>query len=525
VKTFPASPSSIAATGSQTASLGISTGRRNFGLFGISSGVLFSLLVVGTAVMGQSRSDTANSISSALRSRNFHQALRLTQSALRASPNDPQFLTMEGLAFSGLGHNHEALAAYNSALKTSPNYLPALEGAAQIEYGAGNEQAGALLDRILAIHPNDGTAHAMMGVLAYKRHDCKSAIEHFQASDDVLQSQPAALEEYGFCLVQAGRAAEAEKVYAGLVSVAPTDSRARIHLAAAQLLAGAPRDTLATLDPVLQQETPDAEALDVASKAAEQIGDTPRAVQLLRRSIVEDPGHMDYYLDFATLAFDHSSFQVGVDMLDVGLRRLPKSAPLYLARGILHIQMAQYDEGEADFETAERLDPRQAFSSESESLAKIQESGAGDALATVRSQLKVHPNDPVLLYLFADALEQNGASPGSPDFADALRAAERSVALRPDLRLARDLLSKLYYDNGQLPQSIRQCRITLRADPSDQEALYRLTQALRKTGQAAEIPDLLRRLASLREEDRKKEADRDRYKLIESAPSAPPSNQ
>jgi tetratricopeptide (TPR) repeat protein len=499
--------------------------RRIFSVPGILSVALIFLPAIAPAALGQSRTEAANSIAAALRSHDFDQALRLAQSALRASPSDPQFLTMEGLALSGAGHNHEALAAYNSALKTAPHYLPALEGAAQIEYAAGDERAAAVLDRILAIHPNDGTAHAMMGVLAYKRRDYKSAIEHFQASGKVLQSQPAALEEYGFCLVQAGRPGEAEKVYADLVSVAPDDSRARIHLAAAQLLAGAPRDTLATLGPVLQQAAPDAEALDVASKAAEQIGDTPRAVQLLRKAIVESPDHMDYYLDFATLSFDHSSFKVGIDMLNVGLQRLPRSAPLYLARGILHIQMAQYDEGEADFETAERLDPRQAFSSESESLAKIQESGAGDALATVRSQLKVHPNDPVLLYLYAEALEQNGANPGSRDFEDALRAAERSVGLRPDLRLARDLLSKLYYDNGQLPQSIWQCRITLRADPSDQEALYRLTQALRKTGQTAEIPDLLRRLASLREEERKKEADRDRYKLIETAPVVPPSNQ
>ena len=430
---------------------------------------------------------------------------------------------MEGLALSGLGKDREALTAYNIALKTAPNYLPALEGAAQLEYAAGSGRAALLLHRILQIQPDNATSHAMLAVLAYRRNDCKSAIRHFEASGALIWSQPAALEEYGFCLVEGCRAPDAVKVYERLVSDVPQDSRARIHLAAAQLLANEPRDALAALDPLLRQGEVDGQTLDIASHAAEKIGDTPRAVALLRKAIVLNPRQMNYYLDFATLAFDHASFQVGIDMLNVGLRHLPNAAPLYLARGILRIQLGQFNRGQADFETAQRLDPRQSFSSESESLAQLQQNGAGNALGTVRARLKQHPNDPVLLYLLADTLEQNGAQPRTPEFAEALQAAERAVQLRPTLVLARDLLSRLYYDNGQLLQAIKQCRLALRSDSADQEALYRLTQALRKTGNTAEIPALLKRLAALRETDREKEAEQNRYKLVETAPAPPPN--
>ncbi len=428
---------------------------------------------------------------------------------------------MQGIAFAGLGKQREALADYDAALKLAPNYLPALEGAAQIEYNAGSERATILLNRILKIAPNDPTSHAMLGVLAYKRHDCKAAVEHFAAAGQTVKSQPVALEEYGFCLVHANRLSDAVSVYESLVSVSPTP-KAKIRLAAAQFLNGQPHDALATLNPILQQSDPDARALDIASKAEEKLGNTPRAVRLLRDAIVRDPANVNYYLDFATLAFDHSSFQVGIDVLNVGIRRLPESAPLYLARGILYIQLAKYDKGEADFVTADRLNPRQSFSSESESLAKVEENGAAGALTSVRAQLKSHPDDPVLLYLFADSLEQNGARPGTADFQDALRDAERAVRLRPDLRLAHDLLGKLYYENGQLAPAIEQCRISLRSDPSDQEALYRLVQALRKTGRTAEIPALLKRLATLREKERDTEASQNRYKLVEpNTPAAP----
>ena len=52
-------------------------------------------------------------------------------------------------------------------------------------------------------------------------------------------------------------------------------------------------------------------------------------------------------------------------------------------------------------------------------------------------------------------------------------------------------------------------------DPKDQTALYHLIQALRKTGDKAEIPDLLKRLAQLRKQTAHEESQRYQYKLVE----------
>ena len=77
-----------------------------------------------------------------------------------------------------------------------------------------------------------------------------------------------------------------------------------------------------------------------------------------------------------------------------------------------------------------------------------------------------------------------------------------------------------YMQAGQYPEAIEQCREVLKNDPKDQTALYRLIQALRKTGLKSEIPDLLKRLAQLREEATKEERERYRYKLIVEDPPA-----
>jgi two-component SAPR family response regulator len=66
------------------------------------------------------------------------------------------------------------------------------------------------------------------------------------------------------------------------------------------------------------------------------------------------------------------------------------------------------------------------------------------------------------------------------------------------------------------PEAAEQCRKALEIDPSDQTVVYRLIQALRKTGdRKGEIPDLLKRLASLREQAIQKDKERYRFKLVD----------
>jgi hypothetical protein len=66
---------------------------------------------------------------------------------------------------------------------------------------------------------------------------------------------------------------------------------------------------------------------------------------------------------------------------------------------------------------------------------------------------------------------------------------------------------------GRLQDAIVESRKALEIDPKDQTSVYRLIQALRKTGKKEEIPALLKRLADLREQAAKEERERYRYKL------------
>jgi tetratricopeptide (TPR) repeat protein len=477
-------------------------------------------LLAAQTMAPRSETDGLEAITSALRSGQFDKALDYLRTELQQNPRNAQLWALQGIAFSGKGDKTEALSAFRRALGISPDYLPALEGAAQIEYDNNDKDSVALLQHILVLRPADATSHAMLAVLAYRRRDCTAAISHFEQSGPLLDSQPAALQQYGDCLVRLKETEKAIPVFERALAQSNDDVHARCRLASVQIIAQRPKDAIATLQPLLESQTSDSDVLELAAAAYEADENTPEAVRVLRQAIIANPHDVDLYVDFATLSLDHQSFQVGVDMVNAGIEAEPKAAPLYVARGILYVQIAQFDKAESDFEKADALDPRQSFASAAEGLAALEKNDPDRALATLREKLAQKPDDAILLYSQAELLAQRGPEPGSVEFREAVKSAEKAIALQPSLGDARDLLAKLYLQSGQNEAAAEQSRKALEIDPKDQTALYHLIQALRKTGREDEVPDLLKRLAVLRIEGTKEENQRNRFKLVEEEPQS-----
>jgi tetratricopeptide (TPR) repeat protein len=403
-------------------------------------------------------------------------------------------------------------------LKIAPDYLPALEGAAQLEFDAGSPAAIPLLQRLLKLNPNDQTSHAMLAVLAYKKRDCTTAAQQFAQSGSLLDSQPGALQEYGGCLIELKETEKAIPVFERILASHPDDPRARRSLAVVQLAAAQPEAAVATLQPLLAASDPEVATMQLAAAAYEANKDTPNAVKTLHAAIVKDPHNVVLYVDFANIAMAHQSFQAGIDMINVGINLEPKAADLYLARGVLYVQIADYEKAQADFEKAELLDPRQTLSAAAQGMV-AEEKNQNDpdkALATVRSKLAKKPGDAFLWYLQAAILSQKAPEPGSAEFQQAVQSAKKSISLQPALSPAHNVLGKLYLQAGQTAAAIKECRLALQGNPGDQTALYHLIVALRKTGDQTEIPDLLKRLAEARQNAAKEEADHNRYKLVAS---------
>jgi tetratricopeptide (TPR) repeat protein len=473
-------------------------------------------------VHGQPDQNTIAPIVSALRSHDFAAALSLSQAALAKQPADYRVWTLRGMATAGTGNLPLALTAYQHALRLAPTYLPALEGAAQIEFQLGHESAMPLLQKILAQRPDDQTAHALAGMLEYRKRNCPDAIDHFRNAPAVIAAQPGALTEYGMCLANLQRNEDAVPIFAQVLALEPAKDEVRYNLALAQWNAHQGDDALKTLQPLVEKVPVDADALALSADILESKDDTAHAVELLRKALLANPRDVDAYMQFATLSYDHASPRVGIDILNSGLTQLPNEPKLYLVRGILLTQIGEFTRAADDFEVASRIDPKLQFLGVAQGLVQSQEHNSAQALAKFRAAVKAHPNEAYAQYLLAEALSQQGAPEGSPMYKEELDAATKAAQLDPSLVEARDLLSLLYFGSGHLDLAIEQSRAALARNPNDEQAVYHLILELRKTSQKDEINTLVKRLVELRANSKVNRPPGKHYLLYEgSSPAGP----
>ncbi|HKM80905.1 MAG TPA: tetratricopeptide repeat protein [Candidatus Acidoferrum sp.] len=453
----------------------------------------------------------------ALQSHDNELALRLAQELAQAHPTDPRAWTLQGIALQGLGRTQESLRAFKHALQIDPNNVAALEAAAQLEFQAGSPKALPFLEKLLTLNPDDETAHAMTAALAFQRKDCASCVAHYQKSPQLVANDIPALSQLGACLVHLNRPEEALSAYQRIAELQPQDPEALYYLGLAQYGAHRYDDAIRVLLP-LTEDGPDkqkAAALNLIAAAYENDQQTPAAVAALQKAIALDPANTDNYLDLATISLDHGAFKLGVDVLNAGIHALPDSERLYLERGVLEVQLQQFDEANADFRKAAALNPLQNYSSVALGISLLQENKPGESLRVVRLRLAKAPADPTLNYLLAELLIRKGAQPGTPSFQEAKAAAQRAVRSKPEFTLAQDVLTELYLRAGNTALAEATARLALQSDPNDQSALYHLIVCLRGRGEQTELPQLVQKLAEVTAGLREQEKAQNRFKLVE----------
>ena len=467
------------------------------------------LCLFATGACAQKPSLTRADVTRELQRGDNQAALSLALAATRRAPHDCSLLSLEAIALEGLNETQQALHVFHDALANCPAYLPALEGAAQIEFAQHGSGTIALLQRILAVQPANLTASAMLATSLRAEAKCPEALKHYRASQPLFPSRPDLEQGYGACLVDTGDLRAATEVYGDLLNVKPNDA-IRYDVALLQSKTHANTAALATLAPLLSGEHK-VPALALASKLYEEEGETPKAVALLREAILQEPDQKDNYLDFATIAFAHKSFQVGIDMLNVGLQRLPDAASLLVARGVLRVQLSQSDTAVADFERAHRLDPKLSFATDAVGILQSQQHENAESLALFQNQAQLHKDDPLLQYLLAEQLSMNGASDTGSEAA--IAAAKRAVTLDPSYQAAHDLLAVLYVRSNQPKLAIAEAEAALALDPNDQSALFQEILARRRSGDASGVKALTARLDDAHKASELRQQKVDRYGL------------
>src|SRR5579863_4615663 len=181
------------------------------------------LLAIPLGAFGQDQEAQIQAISSALQAGEFSRAVELTRGALKDFPNNAQLWAMQGAAYAGQGQNKQALDSFRSTLKISPDYIPALQGAIQIEYSDGSAAAIPHLKRLLSLRPEDQTSHGMLAVLEYQQGNCAAAVVHFEKAGTLFDSKPDGLHAQAACLVKLKQFDKAVDVFRRAVALNSED--------------------------------------------------------------------------------------------------------------------------------------------------------------------------------------------------------------------------------------------------------------------------------------------------------------
>lgn len=468
-------------------------------------GIILVLLLMGSTVQAQGFEE----IRDLIRRGDFAAALSACQTVLKKQPDQFQVWSLQGIALQATGRNRDSLDSFRRALVIQPNFLPALQGAAQLEYQLQDPDARQTLEKLLRFRP-DPTIHAMLGALAFEAKQCRTSLEQYASAGEAA-NHPLIKWQRGVCYFQVEQWDAAADQFRQLLAL-KEDSRLRFNLALAEFQSKRFSESIATLLPLRAQA--DADGLSLLASAYESNKQTPEALEVLREAIGRFPMEERLYADLATICLDHQSLALGVEILEAGAKNLPQSARLQALLGVLLVRSEQREKAEQSFQLAEKLAPEAGYGRVGLAVTLMESGAVDEAIALLREQAGRTDQDPRLHLTLAQALLQKDSSPA--EWKEAHTLLTGVLVRQPNLARAHSLLGKLFLRRGDLVSAAQSLERSMQLDPSDRNTVYQLLTVYRKQGKMKEATALQARVQQLLDEERAADVESARFRLVRS---------
>src|SRR6185503_12337038 len=392
----------------------------------------------------------------------FTAAIAELDQQLAATPGDLKVLNLYGIALTGAGRRDAANARFREALALDPAFSPALKNLGVNEYDAGRyADARAHFAQALKLAPADEVVHLYLGELDYRAKKTATALTHYEKTGTRFAQNPVWTAHYGAALIAAGRTKDALAVLeripasdpAALFDAGVVLGQAGAHVEAARFFgaarkgykdpyaagfnqalmlvdAGDDAGAVRVAQDLITEGKAPAELYNLASRALVRLGRIDEAYDALRQATRLEPKAPENYVDLATICVEHDNFDLGLEIVDIGLRELPQSWVLRLQRGVLLAMKGLMTDAEKEFETARRLAPVQAVPYAALGMVWIQGGQTEKAVEVLRAELP-RRKDHVVPYIFAVALLRSGVEATSPAAAEAVAALRASIRANP----------------------------------------------------------------------------------------------
>jgi tetratricopeptide (TPR) repeat protein len=463
----------------------------------------------------------------------FPSAIDTLQAVIARNPRDTRALNLLGIALTGAGRGDDGNVMFRRALAVDASFHAARKNLAVNEFNQGNVVvAERQFRRVLAALPSDEVAHLYLGEIEFSRRRLSAARTHYEKSGDRIAASPDALVHYATCLLESGQRQDAVALLERLPKDAAVSrfeagvalGRAGAHADAARFFAtsrpGYPdplaagynellmrveagdRDgALALAGELTARQDAGADVHNLAARAYVAAGRIQEAYDALRAAARLEPTQPQHYVDLALICADHENFDLGLEIVDVGLRYLPADPTLHLQRGVLLVMKGMIDEAEPALDRARALRPDSAAATIALAMAWMQ-SGRTERAVDLLRRAAPSATDAVVPYMLGVALVRSGADPGDAAGTEAAAAFEAAIRLDPALAGPRGELGKLLLKRGDLEAAIVNLERAVELEPGNAAPAYSLAQAYRLTGNTARAQELLAKVTALNAQER-----------------------
>jgi tetratricopeptide (TPR) repeat protein len=277
---------------------------------------------------------------------------------------------------------------------------------------------------------------------------------------------------------------------------------------------GSNEEAIRVAEDLLAQGSRTGELHSLLAQAYERSGHIKEAYDALRDATRLEPANEEHYMDLASICIDHENYDLGLEIVDIGLQHRPESWLLQLQRGILWAMKAQLDRAEVAFAEARRLAPDRSAPYAALAMVWMQTGQTPKAVETLRAETARRRKDYVVPYMFAVALVRSGLDPASSDALEAVKALEASIAANGKFAPAHSELGRLLLKRGDVDRAIVELEQATTLDPEATSALYNLAQAYLKKGDRARAADLLSRVNKLNTAKRGDDPERELRQIV-----------
>lgn len=394
--------------------------------------------------------------------------------AVQRRENDPALHFQLGVIYAARKWWDQAINSFSRVVSIAPDFPEAYKMLAA-SYGESGHTAESIEALRIAIRQdaNDWTLFFALGRLLRDLGDRDAALAAFIRAKE-LRSSPETALNIGELLALKGDHEHALPNLLAAVQGMPNVREPLSVLANTYLNLGRREEALDPLRKLVALQPGDPDALAILGTTYTLTGHFDEAIATLSEATRLRPGD-EQIQQRLEVAIGRKELLNHLPDYRRAVTANPKSAEAHAELADTLYALTRYDEAEAEYLEALRLDPDN-WSYENRLAVNYAEARQREKAVVYYQRAADHHPNHVILFSLGNSLERLGR------LDEAIVAYRKSIELKPTFTMSLYQLGMIYFHLGRLPESIDMLRRVLQAEPANGFALHSLGQAYFATG-------------------------------------------